>query len=611
MTRIGNTLWSGALRALEHRHLPYWLGALAFAVASPAIRIGLLLDDYLHLASLRSLPHLQALRRSPFDLFDFMGRGRSLSSGFLPWWTSPGLRIAFFRPFTGLTHALDFALWPNQPHWMHIHSLLWLMATVVLAAKLYRRLAPPSLPAWVPGLAGLAFAVDATHAIPASWIADRYTLITGVFAIATILVYDRWRREEWQPGRWLAPLCLGLGLLAGESALSGAAYLLSYAIFLDSGSLRRRLGALVPSALVGLLWGVAYRTLGYGTSHSALYIDPGCDPLKYLQALVQRAPLLLMGQLGFPPSDLAVMASRPVAHGLWLWAVAGLAVAGAMVWPILVRERTARFWALGMVLALLPASATLTSDRLLLLTSLGGAASIAIFVATALGKAGGSGSPIWRRLARPLAYLLLVIHLAWSPLLFLKAISEVAGLHALSQRVATTFPADPQIAGQQAIVIQPPSVYLTGLAEVTHALQGQPTPDEILVLASGIYPIEIERSDANTLIVRPDGGFLLPPDAGPPGRLLPAILPQRSWWVFDSVFREPGEPFPSKPILRGGIIIEILTRTEDARPAVVSFRFPVPLEDPRWRWVRWRKGGFAEFLPPPVGHRVRLVSYLE
>ena len=611
MMRTGKGLLSSARRVLEHRHLPWWLGALACVVTAPALRIGLLLDDYIHKASLLPPPHLQVLKRTPFDLFFFVNEHSAISSGFLPWWASPELRVAFFRPLTGLTHALDAALWPDQPHWMHLHSLLWLAATVVVAAQLYRRLSAPTLAPWVGGLAGLAFALDDARAVPAAWIADRYALVAGVFALAALLVYDRWRREGWKPGGWLAPLFLGLGLLAGESALACFAYLLSHAICLDPASPRKRLLALAPTAMVGLVWGITYKLLGCGTSHSAMYIDPGHHPLAYGRAVVARAPVLLMGQLGFPPSDLSSTASGPVAQGLWFFAVAGLMVFAILLWPLLRRERLARFWALGMLLSVLPLCAAPPSDRLLLQVGLGGMGLVALFIATAFGELGRSQPILWRGLARPLAGALLVLHLVLAPLLSLKIIAFLDGAGALSRRIAASFPADSQLTSQTAIVLHPPCIYFPGLAEVIHALEGQPTPARIFTLASSIYPLSVQRTDAYTLVVRPEGGFLMRPGSGPPGRRLPKISPLIGWQIIDWIYRNADEPFPSHPFLRDGIRLEILGQTDDARPAAVSFRFPSPLEDPRWRWIRWQEGAFVAFQPPPVGESVRLVSYAE
>jgi hypothetical protein len=60
--------------------------------------------------------------------------------GLFPWWTSPGLRLAFFRPLSAISMWVDYQLWPNLPALMHLHSLLLYAALVAAATLLYRRL---------------------------------------------------------------------------------------------------------------------------------------------------------------------------------------------------------------------------------------------------------------------------------------------------------------------------------------------------------------------------------------------------------------------------------------------------------------------------------------
>jgi hypothetical protein len=236
---------------------------------------------------------------------------------------------------------------------------------------------------------------------------------------------------------------------------------------------------------------------------------------------------------------------------------------------------------------------------------------MALFIATAFGGLGHSQSLLWRGLARSAAVALLVLHLVLAPVISLKLIDFLNGAGALSRRIAASFPADAKLASQTAIVLHPPCVYFPGLAEVIHALEGQPTPARIFTLASSIYPLSIQRTDACTLVVRPDGGFLLRPGSGPPGRQLPRLSPLIGWQIIDWIYRDADEPFPSHPFMRDGIRLEVLEQTDDTRPAAVSFRFPSPLEDPRWRWLRWQEGAFVAFQPPPVGESVRLVSYAD
>jgi hypothetical protein len=386
----------------------------------------------------------------------------------------------------------------------------------------------------------------------------------------------------------------------------------SYAIFIDPAGPRQCARALAPAALVTLAWGVSYKLLGCGFSHSASYIDPSRHPFQYLGALPERAPLLLMGQLGYPPSDLASYALRPFILGLVVYAVAGLALFAVLAWPVLRGNRWAGFWVLGMGLSLMPICAAFPQDRELLMPGLGGMALVALFVAGVFGEGKVPHPAAMRWPARALAGALLLLHLALAPCftaLNLVGFWEVSG--PLSLMVSSTFPADPGVAGQRAIVVNPIAAYFTGLAEIVHALEGRPIPASCFTLASGIYPITFVRTDAQTLVVRPEGGFLLRSGTGPRGRKLPAIEPLRICQALEWFARGDQEAFPSQAFDRDGIRMEILEWTEDARPAAVSFRFPAKLEDPRWRWIRWGKHGFSAFQPPPIDQSTRLVTYFE
>ena len=64
-------------------------------------------------------------------------------------------------------------------------------------------------------------------------------------------------------------------------------------------------------------------------------------------------------------------------------AVACVAMLAAALAPLLRRDREARFWTLGMVLALLPISATFPANRLLFFVGLGAMALLARLLASA------------------------------------------------------------------------------------------------------------------------------------------------------------------------------------------------------------------------------------
>src|SRR5690606_34338726 len=106
------------------------------------------------------------------------------------------------------------------------------------------------------------------------------------------------RTEGAAWAKWLSPLVLLVALLSGEGAIAICGYLLAYAIFLDRGSWRARAMSLLPCAALVVVWRVVYKALGYGVANSGLYFDPIGDPVGFLGALAERAPVLLFAQVG-------------------------------------------------------------------------------------------------------------------------------------------------------------------------------------------------------------------------------------------------------------------------------------------------------------------------
>ena len=337
---------------LGRRHLAWHLALLGVVLCAPSLWLGLQMDDYIHRAALVGGTGFTELSNSPADLFAFItgdreANRRAVAAGFNPWWAHEDLRLAFFRPMTGLTHWLDYKLWPQWPALMHLQSLAWFAAVVVAATLLYRRMLRP---AWVAGLAALLFAVDDAHGLPVLWLANRNATIGVLFGLLTLLAHDRWRGDGWRPGALLAPPLLLLGLLSNEGALATAAYLFAYALFLDRGTWRGRLLSLMPCALVCVAWLVAYRQMGYGAVGSGMYIDPGATPLRFLRAAAERAPVLLLGQW-LIASDLRFSMSLSSAHAMWFVALGFLSALAVILAPLVKRDAVARFWLTGMLLS--------------------------------------------------------------------------------------------------------------------------------------------------------------------------------------------------------------------------------------------------------------------
>ncbi len=246
------------------------------------------------------------------------------------------------------------------------------------AAALYRRIGASTAPA-AAGLAGLLYAVDHAHGFAASWLSNRNILLATLCGVLALGAHARWRREGWRAGALLAPLLLLLALLSAEAAVAVLAYWLTYTIFVERGRWLSRALSLVPAAGVTLAWRVVYRAGGYGAWGTS-YLDPLREPLPFVRAVGQRAPLLLLGQWLLPPVEYITFFELNAARLAWIAAVLLMAGLVWVFWPLLRRSATARFWGGGMALALVPACATLPANRLLFFVGLGGMGLLAEFL---------------------------------------------------------------------------------------------------------------------------------------------------------------------------------------------------------------------------------------
>ncbi len=603
---------------LQTRYLPWYLAALAMVLSAASLWLGWQFDDEFHRAAL-TMPELTSISRTPAELFVFIEGDKvanrwAMKLGMLPWWSHEGLRLAFFRPLTGLTHWLDYKLWPQFPSLMHLHSLVWFGGVVIVATFFYRRMLGVT---WVAGLAALLFAVDDAHGLPAAWIANRNALIGVFFGLLALIAHDRWRRDGWWIGAVLAPLALLLGLLSKESTAAIGAYLLAYALFLDRGTWMTRGCSLIPCALTGLLWWVAYKEYGYGTVGSGWYLDPSADPVQFAEAVTARAPLLLSWQW-LIPSDLEWTLSDTTAHVMRLAAMGGLVLIAVMLAPLLRRDALARFWALGMILSVLPACAVYPMDRLLFFVGIGGMGLLAQFVAAVFQKVNWpSMGALWYLPARALCTFLIVIHLGLAPIAFARTSERFKTNGRFLVRAAASLPSDTTARFQTVVIVNSPTFATYSYSTLMRLMYGDPYLSRTLVLASGSHPIRIHRQDERTLLVRPEGGFLATPCNSQPGGELPQVLfDQRSaYWTLDQLYRDNSPMTIGQRISLIGVTVEVTALTDDGRPAEAAFHFLTKLENPLFRWLHWNHDAYAPFNLPAVGETLTLppikISYEE
>ncbi len=574
-----------------HDRLPLIVALLAVVLTLPSLTFGLLADDWMHRAKLERHPALTRLQDPIDELFVFFdgsaaeyAEGAEL--GALPWWTAEGLKASFWRPLAARTHQLDYAAWPEQYWLMHAHSLLWFGLAVGLVALLYRRLgaldgAGSRAAALTAGLAGLLFCFEDSHAMAASWIANRNAAMSLAFGVVALLAHHRWRADGWWPGLPIGLAGLAAGLLSGELALATTGYLFAYALFLDPArGWGRRLATLVPYAAVGLLWVAKYRAGGFGTWGALSYVDP--LSIDFPQAMAERIPLLLAAQWLQAPSDLWIAVPRGAQLGLTAF---GLLLTVGLLWllhPLLQQRREARFWALGMLLSLPPVCASFPMDRLLMFCGVGAFALLALMVEHA-GLLGGERRG-GRWYGRAVAFLL-VIHLLAGPILPVKTLFTKFAFGVFAD-AADAAPTDQALEEQQLILVNGAGM-MTGFMFAIRQLEERPVPQRAELLAHMLQTLEIERRDATSVLVRDEAGWIANPAAG----LMRS--PEMPFAV--------GETFERGNAERGRCTVVVEEVTDDGRPKVVSFDFHVPLEDPSLRWLVWTAEGLVPFEVPKPG----------
>jgi hypothetical protein len=574
------------VRVLSHPRLPLGLALVAVALTRRSVEGGWQLDDVFHREVLLGRTAL-----SPWAMFSAWHADRvfvqtSVDSGSLPWWAPDDFRVAFFRFLSVATHRFDHALWPDSAALMHAQSLAWLGLLVAAATALYRHVLGGG---WVAGLAALAFAVDDTHVLPAAWLANRNALLATLFGLVCILAHDRWRRDGWRPGRWLAPLALALALAAGELAVATLGYLAAHALFLDPAPWRRRLIAHVPYAAVAALWACIYRAFDFGVRGSGLYVDPGADPVRFGAGVVRRASFSLLGQWTAVPADAGSFLAPLYPAGTWLFALGFVIALALLLAPLLRRDATARFLATGMLLSTLPISGALPANRQLLFVGVGAMGLFAQLVQGAFAAAPWvPASRAWRAAARGFVVLSLPVHLVLAPLSASPQISMMQALAAPTEIAVASLPADPALAGQDLIVVNSPDyLFFVSAIPTVRELQGLPRPRRVRALATGLSPVAITRRDAQSLDVRLDHGLFR--------------------GVLARFFRDASRPFRSGHVIPlGGLTVTVLEAGEDGSPTRILYRFDRSLEDAALRWVSWQDGVYVPFVPPALGETVEL-----
>jgi len=607
-------------RLLAHPHFPVWLALGAVLLMVPALKTGLSADDLVQRPfqfKLRELPPQMrqlmppdsgTLPRVLSSLFGSVTTPDQLAAakeyGIVGWWAPEDIKCGLWRPVTAFTHWLDYRFYPNQPLLMHAQNIAWFALGVFLVATLYRRLAPS---AWVGGLAGLLFLLDKNTYFPVMFVANRGFIVALVFGLLALGAHHRWRTTHSRLAMVLSACAFAASLFANEGGASSLAFILAYALVLESGSWRRRVLTVLPCAMVLLGWRLLYQGLGYGVAHMGGgvhnvggYIDPSQEPLRFVGQLLPRMLALAGGQLTGISSDALLVVNAFCETGLLAFYLICLVVGCIVLLPVVRHTIQARYWFAVMFLALIPAATVTPLSKNLAFVAVGAFG----LIASLLGGLRLQPGQVAR--ARPFRFLLWVAcvwlvlaHVAgaiagrilsvkFTPWIFI-------GIHRLAE-IADT----PNIGQRDVILMNPPLQIATVYAPCYRLYDGQVLPRSIRALVPGYADLEMQRTDESTLIVQTRTSDIFACDDLGAAHLayacnaLDGIVMGRKPW-------KPGDRLSLR-----GMTAEILEVSELGLPARVAFHFEQSLDSPLYYWLRfdWRRFAYTQFSIPRIGETI-------
>jgi hypothetical protein len=550
----------------------------------------------------------EVMQNDPLNLYGFSWDSSARFSieqdkGFAPWWASDQIKTNFFRPLSSLTLAFDFSLWPDTPLLMHIHSLLWFCLLIVLTYQLYRSVSGSAI---VAGISILLLVVDDVFTGPVGWISNRHAVVAMVFSVLCVWLYHQGTSKQ----KW--PFIAGsygvyvLALLASEMGLVTFAYLFAYLLVLDRDKWLGRVKRIVPFVLITVVWRLAYTGLGYGARGTLLYIDPLLNPVDFITQMLTRIPVLLFSAVGLPVADVLIAFSPQVMGVVAAVFLIPLGLLALAVYPILKTHRASAFWVIGLLGAVIPLVSGIPQNRNLGLVSLGVmglAGQLLVDVATA--RKTGPLTTFQLVLLKIATPILLILYLVVSPLLVISN-PTTTRMSAEAQASAADFGGAPELVEQHLYVINPPGAmsFMAGLFQ--RLFTDEPFPASINYLSSGFTPVHIQRVDAQTIIVTPDGGYTpLPgPIVDDKTGMVTHVHLENVYRALDGFHYNPQNPMQvGQVVALSEVTVEVTEMTSDGRIAQATFRLAHPLDDDRYVWLLWNEAtsAYERVQMPPVG----------
>jgi hypothetical protein len=551
--------------------------AIALIVALTSATVGFTADDYGFRVALRTG------LRSSLDLFRFSS-GHPIenlgliASGTFPWWMAPDFKLHFIRPLASALFSLDFMIFGDHALGYHFQSIALYVGLLVATSQIFKR----ALPKPTAALALLVFALREAHLLPYAWICAQHVLVGAVPAMFALLAYLRWARENWRPGRVLAPLLFLVGLCGSETALAIVPFWIALAFTQRrrSDGWKRALRDCAPLGVIILVYLAVYRVVGGGTHSASGYIDPIADPIEFIRATATRVPTLLGDALlAFP----AEATASPWVH-VWL-GFGGCLICGALLLTcktVSSDERAALTWLLPGALAAVCLGGASASGRLLLIPDLGFGALIAVLIRHGLDGARERSAAWGARVAATAA--LVVAHLVLAPVGSLYQIHGIARAARVDEAIAETAEIGPTPAQRVLLVAaSDPNVFFYPKEILADKAPG--TVGCWSVLSAADSPHRLTRTGERTFVLETIGPFAS-------DGYNAQYFSSRHFAVGDEV-RQCGASIRVEAVDQG-------------KPSRLSVGLDEPLESEDLTLLVWRANRLRRLDVPPIGEEVDL-----
>jgi len=556
-----------------------------------SLRWGFQYDDYFHQFALRGLA--PDCRPAPWDLYNFTP---SVSGGyphapyrFHVWWLADDFKIRFFRPISSLSIWIDHHLHGDSPVGYHLTSLTLFGLFLGVSYTLYRSLGTPS-PACLWALAVLA--LSPVHCVPVGWIANRNTVLAGIFSAATVLCVVRYRISGRTTTLILAALCQLLACGSKESGMVGL-FLATVYVFIEEREAHPTIRALGRVASSRVLWALLavtaiyaalYFALGYG-ARSLVYPTPWGSPRECLL----RLPVLFCAAL--LSLSYGTSADLLTANPHWVLPVLAigpviLGVSGVILFRAIGKTRLSLF-ALGWTFCclLLEMGADI-SDRLLVNTLVGFALLLGMLFQRAFPIRESLARREYARLGLAIAIVIPTVILA-IPLTALRC-TVFGGMAFADRKYITNAEVNRSAPSPRSVfLLNTPSSLVALSMSATWAVEKHDTDTWVFPIQMGRRPLRITREGPRTLILTSKTAPFID------HRLERLFITTHTRFTKGATYKAP--PFTAEAIA-----------VEPAGIRTLRLQFEKDLDTSSYDFLAWRDDRLASFRMPKTGQTLEL-----